>query len=110
MKDIVITIDKVLDHVRLEGEMFYSAYITIGLVKGNDFYVKLEFIDLTNNTYRLLHDLFKLPKALKIESNIITKERYNITHIVIEKSNFDSLLNVTWECLSDDPSFSLELS
>lgn len=110
MKDIIITIERTLDRVRLEEKMTFDAYISIGLVKGNDFYVKLEFIDLTNNTYRLLHDLFKLPKALKIESNVISKEKFNITHIVIESSNSDSLLNLTWECLSDDPNFSLEIS
>lgn len=110
MRDIIISIERVLDTVIIENEHEFSAYITIGIVEGNDFYVKLDFIDLNETTFDTLNNLFHIKKALKIESKIITKEQFAITHIVAEKMEADTLLNFTWECLSDDPDYSLVLS
>ncbi|WP_268848128.1 hypothetical protein [Flavobacterium aestivum] len=110
MKDVIISIERTLDTIIIETEHEFSGYITIGIVKGDDFYVKLEFTDLDTTKVSLLNKLFHLPKALKIESKIISKEQFPITHIVVETINADSDLNVTWDCLSDDPDFSLVLS
>lgn len=110
MKDIIISIERALDTITIENENEFSGYITIGIVKGNDFYLKIEFLNLDTAKLQLLNNLFNMPKALKIESKIISKEQFPITHIVVESMNSDSLLNLTWECLSDDPDFSLILS
>lgn len=109
MKEIIISVERTLDNITFENEHDFSGYITIGLDSNNDFYVKIEFTDLDLQKIDLLNRLFHLPKALKVTSKIITKEEFPITHIVVEKVNSDSILNVTWECLSDDPDFSLIL-
>jgi hypothetical protein len=109
MRDIIISVERTLDTIIIENEHEFAGYITIGLEEKNDFYLKIEFTDLDLTKIELLNKLFHIPKALKIESKIITKEEFPITHIVVEKVNADSMLNVTWECLSDDPDYSLVL-
>ena len=107
MTDPIISQERILDRIILEDNFNYSVYTTIGLTEYNDFYVKLEFNDLDFESYKTVVSLYKLPKALKIYSDIITKENYNITHIAIEKFKTNNNLDMQWECLSDNPGLSL---
>lgn len=103
MKEPVIAYSKVSDTIQLEGVYNFPALVTIGLAEGGDFYLVLEFLDLNINDFKILAHFCKLPRALKINSKLIEKEKYNITHIVITKVTSNNMLQMTWECLSDDP-------
>jgi len=109
MENVIIAIDRKADTVTIENDCKLSTFITIGLVEGNDFYLKLEFENLEKDDFITLTKLFKAKKALKIESEIIKKEQFNISHIVVEKFNSVGFTNVTYECYSDDPDYSLIL-
>jgi len=107
MKDPIISQERILDRITLEDNFNYSVYTTIGLTEHNDFYVKLEFNDLDEESYKSVISLYNLPKELKIQSQVITKENYDITHIVVEKFNTNNNYEMMWECLSDRPGPSL---
>ena len=109
MKDPIITHSSIKDRIQLEEKYNFLANLTIGLVKGNDFYVKIEFTNLTLEDYETLLKLSKLQKELKLESELINKEEYNITHIVLTGFSANNMLEMTWECLSDNPNFSLTI-
>jgi hypothetical protein len=109
MQDVIISKEKILDSIVLEGEYEYSAYITIGLNKTTDFYVSLVFTNLNEVSFKKLAELSQLSQALKIESSVIKKENYNISHIVVTRFVANNKLSMTWECLSDNPNFSLEI-
>ncbi len=77
--------------------------MTIGLTQGNDFYLKIVYLDLKLEDLKHLDDLFKQTKELKIQSEFFEKEDYSIEYIVVEKSYMNSSMEVCWKCLSDTP-------
>ena len=103
MKEPVIVQSNIKDKVKLEEKYDYTANITIGLAEGGDFYLIIDFIDLTMEDLKVLAQLSKLPRRLSIQSGLIDKEQYKISHIVVTKFSASSNLTMTWECLSDDP-------
>lgn len=103
MKDPVIVQSNIKSKVRLEERFDFAANVTIGLVDGGDFYVRLEFVGLTTEDLEALAHLTKLSRRLSIKADIIDKEKYNISHIVVTNLSANSNLAMTWECLSDDP-------
>ena len=104
MKEPVIVQTNIKDKIRLEDKYDYNAKLTIGLAEGGDFYLVIDFIELKMEDLKILAQLSKLPKRLSFQSEIIAKEQYNITHIVVTKFTANSNHGMTWECLSDDPS------
>lgn len=104
MKEPVIVQTNIKDSIRLENKYDYSAKLTIGLAEGGDFFLVIEFLDLTMDDFKVLAQLWKLPRRLSIKSDLIDKEKYKITHIVVTKFTANSNFSMTWECLSDDPS------
>ena len=104
MKEPVITQTNIKTNIHLEDKFDFTANVTIGLAEGGDFYLVIDFLDLTMEGYKTLAQLSKLPRRLSIKSGLIDKEKYNITHIVVTKISTNSNLAMTWECLSDDPS------
>ncbi|MBK7883445.1 MAG: hypothetical protein IPJ81_06395 [Chitinophagaceae bacterium] len=104
MKEPVIVQKNIKGKVRLEDKYDYTVNLTIGLAEGGDFYLVIDFIDLTMEGLKIVAQLSKLQRRLSIKSEIIDKEQYNITHIVVTKFSSNSNLAMTWECLSDDPS------
>jgi hypothetical protein len=111
--EAIIGINKEIGNIILEDKYEYSAYMTIGLLKSRDFYIRLEFIGLNAESIIDVAQLGKLDKELKISSIVISKENYDITHIVVEKIHLEAGPNqyaVTWECLSDKPGMPLIIS
>jgi hypothetical protein len=109
-REMVIGIDREIDKIILEDKYHYSALTTISLLESNEFYIKLEFIGLNADSIIDVVQLSKLDKELKISSEIISKEGYDITYIVVEKMKSEAGNNqfsVTWECFSDKPGMSL---
>ena len=104
MKEPVIVQTDIKSKVQLEDKFDFTANVTIGLADGGDFYLVLDFLDLTMDDLKTLAHLSKLPQRLSIKADIIDREKYNITHIVVTKFSANSNLAMTWECLSDDPS------
>jgi hypothetical protein len=104
MKEPVIDLKDIKTKVRLEDKFDFTANITIGLAEGGDFYLVLKFTDLTLEKIQTLSQLVKLTHRLSIKSDVIDREKYNITHIVVTKFSANSYMEMTWECLSDDPS------
>lgn len=92
------------DKIRLDEKYDYSANVTVGLAEGGDFYLVIDFIDLTMDDLKVLAQLSKLPRRLSIQSELIDKKQYKITHIVVTKFSASSNLTMTWKCLSEDPS------
>ena len=102
-KEPVIVLENVSDKVVIEDIHEYLVDLTLGLADGNDFYLMINFKNLDNENYKILTSLFQQPNRLKFSSKLIEKENYNITHIVVTKFSGNSLNEMTWECLSDDP-------
>jgi hypothetical protein len=101
--DIIITHNRIPDRVSIEGNE-YSAYITLGLDKHEDYYIKIEFVQLDQYSFKIINKLSIEPRALTFTSNIVEKESYNITHLVVEKMQAAFPYEMAWECSSDDPS------
>lgn len=102
-KEPVIVFENVADIVLIEDIYEYSVNTTLGLSDGNDFYLLIAFKDLNHEDYKILTELWQKPNRLKFSSKLIRKENYNISHIVVTKFHGNSLFEMTWECLSDDP-------
>lgn len=103
MKDKIITQTEIRTQITLEESHTYNVDLTIGLTQGNDYYLKIVFLDLKLEDLKQLDELFKKTKELKIESEFFEREGYNIEYIVAEKCNMNSNMEVCWECLSDTP-------
>lgn len=103
MEDIITAQERILDTILLEDKFQFEVYITIGLVKGNDFQVILEFLNLQEEDFKEVAKLTRIKKALKFNSEIANKEGYKISHIVITNFKTNSNFEMTWECLSDSP-------
>ena len=104
MKEPVISHRKVPDKIQLEGKYNFSDNVTLGLTDSNDFYIELVFTNLHFEDFKILSLLSKLPRRLQISSDLIKKSNYNITHIVVTTFFANDMLEMTWVCLSDDPS------
>ena len=104
MKEPVIVQTAVKSKIQLEDKFDFIANVTIGLADGGDFYLVIDFVGLTMRDLQALAQLSKLPRRLSIKADVFDKEKYNISHIVVTKFSANSNLEVTWECLSDDPS------
>jgi hypothetical protein len=104
MKEPVIVQTDIKSKIRLEDKFDFTANVSIGLSDGGDFYLVLDFLNLTMDDLKTLAHLSKLQQRLSINADIINKEKYNITHIVVTKFSANSNYAMTWECLSDDPS------
>ncbi|OOB83653.1 hypothetical protein BZL53_00770 [Flavobacterium columnare] len=102
-KEPVIVFQNVADIVKIEDIYEFSVKLTLGLSDGNDFYLVIEFQNLSQEDYKTLTELWQKPNRLKFSSKLIKKENYNISHIVVTKFNGNSLMEMSWECLSDDP-------
>jgi len=103
MKEPVIVHSNIRSKIKLEGDYDYDVLLTIGLADKGDFYLVIDFPDLTPENFKTLTDLGKMPKSLAIQSEFIENEKYNITHIAVTRITANNLLSMTWECLSDDP-------
>jgi hypothetical protein len=99
----VIVFENIKDIVQIEDVYEYSVDLTLGLDEGNDFYLLIKFKDLSENDYKTLVELWKQPNRLKFSSKLIKRENYNITHIVVTEFSGNNMFEMTWECLSDDP-------
>ena len=110
MKEPVIVQTDIKTNIQLEGQYNFTAKVTLGLADGGDFYLVIEFLDLTMEELKTLAQLSKLPRRLSIKSDLFDKEKYNITHIVVTKFSSNSNLAMSWECLSDDPNLYDSLS
>lgn len=106
-KEPVIVYEDKPDIAYIDDNLQLPINITIGLSDGEDFYLKISFKNLTTPQYVRLLEIANRPKEIKFTSDLILKENYNITHIVITHYISTSNLEMNWECLSDDPNFSL---
>ncbi len=102
-KEPVIVFENVSDTVQIDDIYQFPAYLTLGLSSGNDFYLNIDFKNLAKEEYETLAKLSQLPRSLKFSSKLIEKENYNITHIVVVQFKMNNLLEMNWECLSDNP-------
>ena len=109
MRQTINSIIRSSDTIVLEGKHSFSAYVTIGLMDSNNFSIEIEFTNLNMDEVKILGDLYKLDKCLKIDSKIIDSQKYNITHIIVKDvhvvKDFSSnnKAEITWKCFSDDP-------
>lgn len=100
--DSVIVQENVDDIVEIEGSKF-STKTTIGLAKGGDFYLEIDFQNLNENKFKALAKLTQKNERLAFKSGLVKKESYNITHIILTEFVSDQTLNMHWKCFSDDP-------
>lgn len=110
MTNISFPGERYRDKITLDDKVDqYSVYITITGDAKHDFNIKLEFRNLNSQALKKLAEYTKLSRAIKINSEYIAEKELPITHLVIEKFTADSLMNMEWRCVSDDPNMSLEL-
>ena len=110
MREPIIDLNNVKTEVKLEDQFDFDAEITVGLSEEGDFYLVISFMNLTIEKMQTLSQLAKLTRRLNIKSELLVREKYNITHVVVTKVSANSSLAMTWECLSDDPSLYSSLS
>lgn len=104
MKESIIVQTDIKDKIRLENKFDFNAKLTVGLAEGGDFFLIINFVDLKTEEFEIVARLSREPRRLSIKSDLIDKEQYRITHIVITKFSSNSQFAMTWDCLSDDPS------
>ena len=102
-KEPVIVVMNKPDKVFIEKSNTYKINLTIGLNESGDYYLQLDFNGLNEIEFKKLIELSKLNRRLEFYSDIIKKENYNITHIVITDFSTSNSSTMTWKCLSDDP-------
>jgi hypothetical protein len=107
MEDVIISQERTLDKILIDGEHSFSAYITVGLIKNGHFRIFLDFENLDLETLESLRKLYMPIKAFQIKSELLTREQYNISHIIIEKFRAHPPCSISWECISDDINCSL---
>jgi len=110
MKEPVIVKTDIKDKIQLEEKYDFIVKLTIGLAEGSDFYLIIDFPHLKREDFEILARLSKLPRRISIKSELIDKEQYNITHIVVTKFTVNNNFGMIWECLSDDPSLYSDLT
>ncbi|PRA94540.1 hypothetical protein CQ046_22400 [Chryseobacterium sp. MYb7] len=86
MREKIITRTNIQTHITLEDLYSYSVNLAVGLTQGNDFYLKIVYLDVKPEDLKQLDDLFKQTKELKIQCEFFEKEGYSIEYIVAEKS------------------------
>jgi hypothetical protein len=109
MKEPVITHENIIDSIVLDGKYNFSSSVTIGLSDGGDFYLVLDFSNLSTEEYKTLVKLNELKREIEFKSKLVEKENYNITHIVIKKFTGNNQGQIRMECSSDEPDYGLEI-
>ncbi|MEP2026163.1 MAG: hypothetical protein ABJH98_07805 [Reichenbachiella sp.] len=92
-----------VDDKILIAENEFSVKTTIGLAKYGDFYLEIDFRDLKPSDFESLIKLTKISGRLSFKSELVEKENYNITHVVLMEFSTGSTTSMHWKCLSDDP-------
>ena len=87
-------VNHILDNIILEGKYKYSVYISIASNRNSDFNVTLEFNNLTLDLIKEINELYLLSKPLELQSDLIKKLDYPITHIVVNSFRCDSLMSM----------------
>ena len=108
--DVILTVDRESDTVTLEGNIRYPALVSIGLMRNKQFYLKVEFVDMDENKDAVILALWKEDRAIGFSSEIIEREDYKITQVVITNISSESQYGkfwAIWECISDEPGRSL---
>ena len=108
MENIIIAQENIKTKILLEGKYDFITNITIGLTPDSDFYLLINFLDISKDNLRTLAMLSKLPGELSIQSEFFEREQYKISHIVVTKFITNTNSSMKWECLSDNISFSSE--
>lgn len=103
-KEPIIVIENKPDKVKIEQTESFNVNLTLGLDEMGDYYLQIDFKDLNEIQFKKLVELSKFNRRLELDSEIIKKENYNITHIVVTEFSANNSLNMKWKCLSDDPS------
>jgi len=88
-KEPIIVVENKPDKVKIEQTESFNVNLTLGL---------------DEMQFKKLVELSKLNRRLEFDSEIVKKENYNITHIVVTEFSANNSLNMKWKCLSDDPS------
>ena len=102
MKEPVIVHTDIKSLVRLEDEYDFSVRMSIGLAEGGDFFLIIEFPNLTMDEIGVLVSLIKLKRRLSIKSDFFDQEQYPIRHVILIRMAANDN-RMTWECLSDYP-------
>jgi len=88
-KEPIIVVENKPDKVKIEQTESFNVNLTLGL---------------DEMQFKKLVELSKLNRRLEFDSEIVKKENYNITHIVVTEFSANNSFNMKWKCLSDDPS------
>ena len=107
MEDIVISQERIPDNVVFDRKHKYTVHTTVGLIKSGHFRVFFEFEVYDSTKLREIFDLYEPIKPLRISSDMITKEGYNISHIIPEQFITSKKNAIILACISDDPECSL---
>jgi hypothetical protein len=102
MNDFVTSHEKISDKIKIDNTYNYSVLTTLGIAKCGDYYIKLEFIDLSDDDIDDLIHLSRIPFCLKFSSELVKKLDYNITHIIVKEYSISKVGVVYWHCLSDN--------
>src|SRR5687768_5433687 len=106
MQETIISQQRTLGKVTLEGRNRYFAYITAEPCKTGKFRIKLEFTNLDADGVTGLFRLFNLSRPLRFKSDVLERRDFNIANITINKFFADSKFAITWECFSSQSNFS----
>src|SRR5579871_728420 len=101
IEDVIITHENITESVTLDNKETFNVRLTVGLKKSSDFYIKLDFLQLTDSEFKQLVEFTKLERAIPISSPFFTKQGFDITQIVIYNFSAKSDYTMLWETTSD---------
>ncbi len=93
------------DNIILENKYKFSTHTSVSLDTEHrgDYNVTLEFFGLDLEKFKEAVDLYHAAKSLLITSEVIAKNGYDITNIVVRSMNANDSLAMVWICTSDVP-------
>jgi hypothetical protein len=101
MKDLELPRERLSDLIVLEKQFKFLAYTYVKHLQNEDYSLRIEFFNLSFDDFKKVLELSRLKKSIQISSNLILREDYEITHIVVIDYLAKSDFSVVWKCLSD---------
>lgn len=103
MKDPVIIHTEKPDNITLDGKHNYSVITTMGLAEGGDYYIEIDFKNLTKEDFKIVAELSQRKSSIEYRSELAEKEKYKVSHIVVFKMEANNIGSMKWICESDNP-------
>ncbi len=101
IEDVVIAYQRINDTIKLDDKFNLAVILTVGIEKASDYYLKLEFFDLSDFDFENVLSLSKTTKSIPIYSPFLAAKQFKINKIVVFNFSVSGNRSIVWEALSD---------